>query len=154
MARTILVPHDGHLMSDRALRYAIDIAKAMKMRIKIVRVIEEAIAISALPQLRDVERERVRKDLEQEIAKIQEGEYNKLQKQLATANSKGVEASALVVEGDIAQKILSVINKDDPYIVVIGSRRLQSRGLSRIKFLGSIARKLSEESKCPVLIVR
>jgi nucleotide-binding universal stress UspA family protein len=154
VARTILVPHDGHSTSDKALKYAIDIAKAMDMRIKIIRVIEEAVAVSTMPQLRDVERERIRKKIEQQLAKAQEREYNKLKKQLATANSKGVEASALVLEGDVTQKILSRINKERPYLVVIASRRLQSRGLSKLKILGSVARKLSEESESPILIVR
>lgn len=154
MAGTILVPHDGHSMSDKALEYGIDIAKAMNMRIKIIRVIEEGVAVSTMPQLRDVERRRIRKDLEQQLAKIREHEFNKLKKQLATANSKGVEASASVLEGDVAQKLISIISEERPYIVVIGSMRLQARGLSKLKILGSVARKLSEESKCPVMIVR
>jgi nucleotide-binding universal stress UspA family protein len=154
VAETILVPHDGYSTSDRALKYAIDIAKAMNMRIKIIRVIEEAVAASTMPQLRDVERQRIRKDLEQQFAKAREREYNKLKKQLATANSRGVEASASVLEGDVAQKLISIISKERPYLVVIASRKLQSRGLSKLKILGSVARKLSEESKSPVLIIR
>jgi nucleotide-binding universal stress UspA family protein len=154
VAGTILVPHDGHSMSDKALKYALDIAKAMNMRIKIVRVIDEAIDDSTMSRLRDVERQRIRKDVELQLVKAREQEYNKLKKQLATSHSRGVEASALVLEGDVAEKITSIINKERPYIVVVGSRRLQSRGLSKLKILGSVARKLSEESKYPVLIVR
>lgn len=154
VARTILVSHDGHSMSDKALKYALDIAESMNMRIKIVRVIDEAIAISTMAQLRDVERQRIRKDVELQLAKTRQREYNKLKKQLATSHSRGVEAYALVLEGDVVEKITSIIDKERPYIVVVGSRRLQSRGLSKLKNLGSVARKLSEESKCPVLIVR
>ncbi|MDQ3969441.1 MAG: universal stress protein [Thermoproteota archaeon] len=154
VTRTILVPHDGHSMSDKALKYALDIAESMNMRIKIVRVIDEAIDYSTMSQLRDIERQRIRKDVELQLVKAQEQEYNKLKKQLATSHSRGVEASALVLEGDVAEKITSIINKERPYIVVVGSRRLQSRGLSKLKILGSVARKLSEESKYPVLIVR
>lgn len=154
MTRTILVPHDGHSMSDKALKYALDIAESMNMRIKIVRVIDEAIDDSTMSQLRDVERQRIRKDVGLQLVKTREQEYNKLKKQLATSHSRGVEASALVLEGDVAEKITSIINKERPYIVVVGSRRLQSRGLSKLKILGSVARKLSEESKYPVLIVR
>ena len=154
MAGTIVVPHDGHSMSDKALRYAIDIAKAMNRRIKIIRVIEEGVAVSTMPQLRDVERQRIRKDLEQQRVETREHEYNKLKKQLATVNSKGVEGSALVLEGDVVQELISIISKERPYLVVIASRKLQSRGLSKLKILGSVARKLSEESKSPVLIIR
>lgn len=154
MVRTILVTHDGHPMSDKALKYALDIAESMNMRIKIVRVIDEAIATSTMSQIRDVERQRIQKDMELQLAKARELEYNKLEKQLATSHSRGVEASALVLEGDVVEKITSIIDKERPYIVVVGSRRLQSRGLSKLKVLGSVARRLSEESKCPVLIVR
>ena len=70
------------------------------------------------------------------------------------SNSRGVEASSLVLEGDAAEKIASVINKERPYLVVVGSRRLPSRGLSKLQTLGSVARKITEESKCPVLVVR
>lgn len=154
MARTILVPHDGHSMSDKALKYAVDIAKSMDMRIIIVRVIDEMISISTMAQVRDVERDRLRKDMESQLAGEREQEYNKLKKQLSIANSRGVEASALVLEGDAVKKIISTINEEKPYIIVVGSRKLQSRGLSKLNFLGSIARKLAEESKYPVLIVR
>jgi nucleotide-binding universal stress UspA family protein len=154
VAGTILVPHDGHSMSDKALKYALDIAKAMNMRIKIVRVIDEAIDDSTMSRLRDVERQRIRKDVELQLVKAREQEYNKLKKQLATANSKGVEASALVLEGNVVEKLISVINKERPYLVVVGSGRLPSRGLSKLKTLGSVAKKQSEESKCPVLVVR
>jgi nucleotide-binding universal stress UspA family protein len=154
VARMIFVPHDGHPMSDKALKYALDIAENMNMRIRIVRVIDEAIDDSTMSQLRDVERQRIRKDVELQLAKAREREYNKLKKQLATSHSRGIEASALVLEGDVAEKITSVINKERPYLVVIGSGRLPSRGLSKLKTLGSVAKKQSEESKCPVLVVR
>lgn len=38
MKGKILVPHDGYEMSDKALKYAIEIAKAMRMEIIILRV--------------------------------------------------------------------------------------------------------------------
>jgi nucleotide-binding universal stress UspA family protein len=154
VASTILVPNDGHSMSDKALQYALDIAESMKMRVKIVRVIDEAIGDSTMAQLRDVERQTIRKDVELQLAKVRQGEYNKLKKQLDTSHSRGVEASALVLEGNVAEKITSVINKERPYLVVVGSGRLPSKGLSKLKTLGSVARKLTEESKCPVLVVR
>ncbi len=81
-------------------------------------------------------------------------ENKRLEKLVSLANSRGVEASSLVLEGDAAEKITSVINMERPYLVVVGSRRLPSRGLSKLKTLGSVARKITEESKCPVLVVR
>ena len=154
MVGTIIVPHDGYSMSDKALNYAINIAKAMDMSIKIIRVIDEGAGIPAMAQLRDVERERVEKDVDDQLAKVRELEYNKLKKQIARANSKSVEISAKVVEGDVAERLISIINKERPYMIIVGSRRLASKGLSKLKVLGSIAKKLSEESKYPILIVK
>jgi nucleotide-binding universal stress UspA family protein len=47
-----------------------------------------------------------------------------------------------------------MIKTKNPYNVVIGSRKLKSKGLSRIKILGSVAKKLSVESLRPILIVK
>jgi nucleotide-binding universal stress UspA family protein len=87
---------------------------------------------------------------------VHDREYRKLKKQLSLINSKGVEGSVVVIEGtDIVQKILTIRRKKKPYIVIVGSKRLKQRGrLSRIRFFGSIARRLSEESSRPILIVK
>jgi nucleotide-binding universal stress UspA family protein len=48
MSHTILVPHDGYEMSDKALKYAIEIAKGLNMNIKIIRVVEEVLDVSTM----------------------------------------------------------------------------------------------------------
>ena len=73
---------------------------------------------------------------------------------VSLANSRGVEASSLVLEGDATEKIVSTIKKDNPYLVVIGSNRLKLKGLSKIRALGSVARRLSEKSPRPILITK
>ncbi len=154
MSRVMLVPHDGYEMSDKALKYAIEIAKGLNINIKLLRVVEEVLDASTMSHWNNIERARVKRDVEKHKAKTREKEYKKLEKLVSLANSRGVEASSLVLEGDAAKKITSVINKERPYLVVVGSRRLPSRGLSKLKTLGSVARKITEESKCPVLVVR
>lgn len=68
---------------------------------------------------------------------------------------KGLEVTTIVIEGvDVPDEIIKIIKKERPYIVVIGSSRLKSKGLSRIRILGSVARKLSVESTRPLLIVK
>ncbi len=154
MSRIVLVPHDGYEMSDSALKYAIEIAKGLNMNIKIIRVVQEVIDVSTMSFWNNIERARVKRDIEKARAQIRKKEYKKLEELVSMATSRGVEASALVLEGEAAEKITSVINKERPYLVVVGSRRLPSRGLSKLKTLGSVARKITEESKCPVLVVR
>ena len=154
MSHVILLPHDGYEMSDKALKYTIEISKGLNMSIKLIRVVEETLDVSTMGHWDNIKRAKVKRDVEKHRSQIREKEKNKLEKLVSIANSRGVEASLLVLEGDAAEKIASVIKKEKPYLVVVGSRRLPARGLSKLKTLGSVARKITEESKCPVLVVR
>jgi nucleotide-binding universal stress UspA family protein len=155
VAKGILVLHDGHAMSDAALKYAIDIAKSMGMKVRLVRIIPEVLDISTMSHWTPLQRKRVRKDIKWLKKRALEREYKRLQKQISMIQSRGVEASALVAEGvDVPEKIAEIIRKEKPYMVVVGSRKLKSKGLSRIRILGSVARQLSEESTRPLLIVK
>jgi nucleotide-binding universal stress UspA family protein len=154
MSRVILVPHDGHEMSDEALKYAIEIAKGLNMTIKLIRITEQVLDASTMGIWNNIERARVKRDVEKYRAQIRQKEYKKLKKLVSLSNSRGVEASSLVLEGDAAEKIVSTIKKEKPYLVVIGSNRLKLKGLSKIRALGSVARKLSENSPRPVLLIK
>src|SRR5688572_9973247 len=153
MSDTILVPHDGYEMSDKALKYAIEIAKGLNMKIKLIRVVDEVLDVSTMGIWNNIERARVKRDVEKNKTQILQKEYKKLEKLVSLTNSCGVEASSLVLEGDAAEKIILTIKKEKPYLVVIGSNRLKLKGLSRIRALGSVAKKLSEKSQHPVLII-
>lgn len=154
MSRTILVPHDGYEMSDNALKYATEIAKGLNMKIKLIRVVDEVLDVSTMGIWNNIERARVKRDVEKNKAHIRQKECRKLEKLVSLANSSGVEASSLVLEGDAAEKIILTIKKEKPYLVVIGSNRLKLKGLSKIRALGSVAKKLSEKSSHPVLIIK
>ena len=154
MPKMILVPHDGYEMSDKALKYAIEIAKGLEMNMKIIRVVEETLDVSTMGHWDNIKRARVKRDVQKQRAQIREKEYKRLEKLVSLADARGVEASSLVLEGDAADKILSTIKKENPYFVVVGSNRLKLKGLSRIRALGSVAKKLGEKSTCPVLLVK
>lgn len=152
MSGKILVPHDGYEMSEKALKYAIEIAKAMRMEIIILRVVSPVISDTTLYSfLSDKERRRVRRELTHVDKQVQSKIYDNLAKQLTACMSKNVKASRLVVIGDPVEKILSVTQKENPYMLIIGSRRL--KGFGKLKILGSVARKVSENARCPVTIV-
>gem|GEM_PF-6687403 len=156
MTKTILVPHDGNTMSDTALKYAIDIAKAMNMKIKLVRIIPEILDFSIVSFWTEAERRRVKREVRLMKKKALETEHQKLKKQISLISSRGVEGSAFVTEGvDVVEEIVRLIKKEKPYIVVVGSKKLKQRGrLSKIQLLGSVARRLSEQSPQPVLVVK
>ena len=154
MSRIILVPHDGYEMSDKALKYAIEIAKGLNTNIKLIRVVEEVLDVSTMSHWNNIERAQLKRNIEKDRAQIRQKEYKRLEKLVSLSNSRGVEASSLVLEGDGAEKIVSTIKKEKPFLVVIGSNRLKLKGLSKIRALGSVARKLSEKSPRPVLIIK
>lgn len=156
MAKTILVPHDGNSMSDAALRFALDIAKSMNMEIRLVRIIPEILDFSNMAFWTKAEKRRVRREVKLMKKEAYEAEYEKLKEQISLINSRGVEGSAFVTEGvDIPEKIVQLIKKEKPYLVVVDSKRLKQRGrLSKIQFLGSVARRVSEQSPQPVLVVK
>jgi nucleotide-binding universal stress UspA family protein len=153
-SRTILVPHDGYGMSDEALKYAIEIAKGLNISIKLIRVVEELLDVSTMGHWDNIERARVKRDVEKRKAKNREKEYKRLKKLVSLTESRGVEASSLVLEGDPAEKIVSTIKEEKPYLVVIGSNRLKLKDLSKIRAIGSVAKKLSERSPRPLLITK
>jgi nucleotide-binding universal stress UspA family protein len=106
MSHTILVPHDGYEMSDKALKYAIEIAKGLNINIKIIRVIEEVLDVSTMSHWNNIERARLKRNIEKDRAQIRQKEYEKLEKLVSLANSSGVEASSLVRERETALKRL------------------------------------------------
>jgi nucleotide-binding universal stress UspA family protein len=105
MSRIILVPLDGEEMSDSALKYAIEIAKGLNMNIKIIRIVQEVIDISTMSFWNNIERARVKRDIEKARDQIRKKEYKKLDKLVSMASSRGVEASSLVLEGDAAERL-------------------------------------------------
>jgi nucleotide-binding universal stress UspA family protein len=155
MTRTILVPHEDNEASGKAIRYAIEIAKGMNMTIKLVRVVPEVVDFSTMSHWNAAERKRVKEALGLYRKEVQDQETKNLEKHISRINANGIKASATVVEGvDAAERIVELIRQERPYLVVIASTRLKLRGLARLRMLGSVARKLSEQSASPVLIVK
>ena len=65
---------------------------------------------------------------------------------------KGIFASYNITQGNIANEILSFAKRKKISLIVIGIHGLH--GIGKLKTLGSVSRKVSEQAKCPVLLVR
>jgi nucleotide-binding universal stress UspA family protein len=63
----------------------------------------------------------------------------------------GIPFRVLTPSGNVADEILIVANQDKVRMIVIGVKGLH--GLAKIRSLGSVARRVVENSECPVLIV-
>ena len=149
MSTKILVPHDGTDMSDKALEKAVELARALNAQLILLNVIEQipippSIMLGSDPVLIKRARRSVMKELEQGWNKLVEIKEHELQKvKISTI-------SACVV-GSAADQILRYARANKPDIIVMASSRL--KGISKIKALGSVTRKVSEMADCPVLIV-
>lgn len=75
-----------------------------------------------------------------------------LQSEVERCKSRGITASYKIAHGNIAKEILDYAKKKKVTIIVIGSQGLH--GVGRLKSLGSVSRKVSEQAYCPVLIIR
>jgi nucleotide-binding universal stress UspA family protein len=134
-------------MSDRALEKAIGFAKAFGAELILLHIIEDISVPStiALANKDFVKAKRsVLKQLEQWWDKTAEVKIHEME-------NENVIASSRCLFGDPAERITRFSKTDKIDLIVMGSRRL--KGASKIKALGSVARKVSEIADCPVLIV-
>lgn len=145
----ILVPHDGGEMSDRALLYATELAKALNSELIILHVIDVILPATFLREdgraLIAKARKSITKEMQQDWADF-------VQAKIRLLSSEKVKATSAVMIGDASEQILKFAKDNNIDIMVMGSRRLE--GVSRIAMgLGSVARKVSERARCPVMIV-
>lgn len=148
--KKILVPHDGEQMSDKAVLYAAELAKALGAEIFLLYVIEEIEVPATLLLGNDrVLIARARRS----IAKSIEQRWDKFADEKAKLlASEKIRVSSYIRNGDPAEQIVKFAKENQTDLIVMGSRRLE--GVSKIVVaLGSVARKVSERASCPVMLV-
>lgn len=147
----ILVPYDGSSFSKNALTEALEIAKAFGSKLYVLSVIEVA---SDVPPgvLSDVITKKLNK-LKREISLPKKFTTpTKLQKQINECAKHGVDVQVEILMGKASESILKFANQTKSDLIVIGSQGLH--GMKKIVALGSVSRRVSEEAKCPVMIIR
>jgi nucleotide-binding universal stress UspA family protein len=149
MVSKILVPHDGTGMSDKAFEKAVDLAKAFGAKLVLLHVIEDtnvppSVVLGYDMALINKAKRSIRRELERGWDKMIEIKTH----QVANDN---VPLRGECRYGSPADQILRFAKHNKIDTIVMGSRRL--KGISKIKALGSVARKVSESADCPVLII-
>ncbi len=147
----ILVPYDGSQYAKKALIEALEIAKAFQSKVYILTVFEIA---SDVPPgfLHDVINKKLNKIKRDIMTSNKFFNKTKLQRQIDEYKKYGVEVEVEAVIGRATNSILKFSKSNKIELIVIGSKGLT--GMSKIGTLGSVSRKVSEEAKCPVLIIR
>jgi len=147
----ILVPYDGSSYSKNALSEALEMAKAFGSKIYVLSVIEVASDIPA-GVLNEVINKKLNK-LKREISLPKKfSTPTKLQHQINECTKHGVEVQVEILMGRASESILKFATNSKTDLIVIGSQGLH--GMKKIAALGSVSRRVSEEAKCPVMIIR
>ena len=150
------VPHDGSSPSYKALDTAIELVKMSKNpHIILLHVIPE---MEIPPVLERPIRSRktgettntteywkeLYEDIQFSVLKLLDERKNKCEKE-------GISAETRSVIGYPSDIILRNAVRDNVDIIVMGTTGL--RGISKIKALGSVARRVSEQAVCPVILI-
>ena len=151
MLTKILVPYDGSKYSVRALTKAMELAHNLDSEIFLFSVIY--LNYISPPGILGLTKTRTEKGIR---IKWEESVRMDAEKMLKMAvkrcNEKGISASHYIKHGNVANEILSFAKKKRISLIVIGSHGLH--GIEKLKTLGSVSRRVSEQAKCPVLLIR
>jgi nucleotide-binding universal stress UspA family protein len=153
----ILVPHDGSKHSDSALDNAAKIAKASGANIVLLNVIEEIV----IPLM--IERPKIRSSktgqvipMEKYLKELYQDMKNSAAKTLHEKKIEhqklGITIKVKVVVGRPSDKIVEYAKEGKFDLIVMGTVGLGS--VFKVAVFGSVARKVSEDASCPVILMR
>lgn len=138
-------------MSDRALQRAIDFAKALHTEIILVHIVDSRF-VPPSTTLGLINEKTTLEDAKKQIIRIlKTGAEAMLKDRIDMTQKNGVHARFILGVGSPANEIASIAETEGVEMIVIGSRQLRG---DRSIVLGSVARRVSEISKCPVMITR
>ncbi len=150
----ILVPFDASKLSIKAVKQAIELAKENTTQIFILHVINEIPLPIRFSKIESKDNEVVILPLVNKIYEELRTDMIPILEELKNRyNTSNVSIITEIKVGDPAETIIDFTKHKNIDLIIMGSVGL--RGISgMIKKLGSIARKVSEEVSCPVLLVR
>lgn len=151
MLTKILVPYDGSKYSAKALTKAIELAHNFDSEVFLFTVVY--VNYISPPGMLGLTKTKTEKEaIKKWIKSVRVDAENMLKSAVKKCEEKGISVSYYVAQGNVANEILLFAKKKRISLVVIGSHGLH--GIGKVKTLGSISRRISEQANCPVLIVR
>ncbi|MCD4807853.1 MAG: universal stress protein [Methanococcoides sp.] len=139
--KKVMVATDGSEQNKKAISYGIEFAKLSGAKLYVVYVVDTA-AFASIPMDAGWEMmyellETEGKDASNQVVELGE--------------AQGLEIESAVLEGHPSNEIIEFAEGNDIDMIVIGT--LGKSGLDRF-LLGSVAEKVTRNSKVPVLVVR
>ena len=151
MYKKILVPHAGTSAGDLSLKHAIHIAKSSAAEIILLNVIENFPHIPVL-SLHSSQAAKVKKEFAQITKDMKEVMEHEMSKRAQICQKQDVKSSQRVVTGLAAEEILKSIKSQKIDLVVMAKRK-KLKGIKSLLSLGSVSRKIVENTSCPVLMI-
>jgi len=150
MYNTILVPHGGTEAGNEAINHAIH-AATRTSKIIILHVVE-AIQYPPSFALSSSERNSLLKSVDNVNEEMKKDMEQKMEKYSQQCRKKKINSRVQVKIGNASEIILDVIKKEKVNLVVMSKRR-KLRGVKKLLSLGSVSRKIVENTSCPVLLI-
>ena len=151
MYKKILVPHAGTTAGDLALKHAIQIAKSSASEIILLHIIEDFPQAPVFflhgTQVTKIKREFAQMTKEMKIAMEKE-----MTKRVETCQKNEIKSHLKVVTGLPAEEILKIVKNQKIDLIVMAKRR-KLKGIKGLLTLGSVSRKIVENTSCPVLMI-
>ena len=142
--KNILVPYDGSQCSNHAFKVALDLAKKYNSKVTILSCLDSELGNTWYgfdSRVSNAILKKQKKSIEKDITKF----TDLIKKTKISFSSKIIETNS------IAKSILSFSKSNKIDLIVMGSHG--RRGFDKI-LLGSVANAVSQQAKCPVLILK
>ncbi|AFS82500.1 universal stress protein [Candidatus Nitrosopumilus sediminis] len=136
--KKILVPLDGSVYSEKALKRACEFVKIFDSELILIYVVEKSIPVNLL-------------DRKEYLGMLQKFGTKILNNSKVMLSKKGITAKIILKEGNIVSEIEKVAKKEKCDLIIVGNKGL---GAVTRFLLGSVSNKLSQSSPCSVMIVK
>jgi nucleotide-binding universal stress UspA family protein len=148
--KKILMTHDGSEMSDKALRHALYLSKTTGAELVIMNVIDpEVVPPSFLLAFikHDKPLDQAKEDLK---GTLEGGVKQMLEERVRVCKELGAaKVSPMVRTGKPAEEIITAAEEENCDLIVMASSKITSS----VRSLGSIARRVLDSTRKPILIV-
>lgn len=150
MYKTILVTHAGTEAGDEALKHAIYAANDTS-KIIILHIVE-ILQYPATYALSSSERTNLLKAVDDANEEMRKDMEKNMEKYALQCKENNLESKVIVEIGNAAEIILDVVEKEKVDLIVMAKRR-KLKGVKKLLSLGSVSRKIVENTSCPILLI-
>ena len=151
MYKKILVPHAGTPEGDLALDHAIHIGKSSSSEIILLHIIEEFPHVPVFT-LHATQVSKIKKEFAEITKEMKSAMEKEMTKRVEICQKNKIKSHLKILTGLPAEEILKIIKNQKIDLVVMAKRR-KLKGIKSILSLGSVSRKIVENTSCPVLMV-